>query len=69
MSEIKKNPEVEKECNCEAVKEELELTKKQLAQAEETIKQYDAAYKELQIKYNRLYGILGNTIDYSLGIK
>ena len=69
MSETEKNVNVEKSCDCEAIKAELETTKQELEQAREALKQYDAAYKELQVKYNRLYGILGNTIDYSLGIK
>ena len=62
MSETKKNIETVETCDCEAVKKELEA-------ARATIKQYAEAYKNLQTKFNRLYGILGNQIEYSLEIK
>ena len=66
MSETKKNVET---CDCEALNQELEVTKKELEAAREAIKQYEEAYKNLQTKFNRLYGILGNQIEYSLEIK
>lgn len=54
------------------VKEDLESKVKrlefELEDANKTIKQYESAYKELQNKFNRLYGILGNQIEYSLGM-
>jgi predicted nuclease with TOPRIM domain len=69
MTETKKNVETVETCDCEALKKELEEVKAELEQVKETNKQYEEAYKDLQIKFNRLYGILGNQIDYSLGIK
>ena len=69
MSETKKNVETVETCDCEAVKKELEATKQELEAARATIKQYEEAYKNLQTKFNRLYGILGNQIEYSLEIK
>ena len=59
MTETKKNVET---CDCEALKKEL-------ARVKEANKQYEEAYNDLQTRFNRLYGILGNQIDYSLGIK
>lgn len=53
----------------EIIKAELEATKRALEEKTELCNQYEEAYKELSIKYSRLYGILGNTIEYSLGIK
>lgn len=69
MSETKQNIEMVEACDCEAIKKELEATKQELEQVKETNKQYEEAYKDLQIKFNRLYGILGNQIEYSLNIK
>ena len=69
MSETKKNAETVETCDCEAIKKELEVTKQELEAARATIKQYEEAYKNLQTKFNRLYGILGNQIEYSLEIK
>lgn len=69
MSETKKNVEAVETCDCEAIKKELEATKQELEQVKETNKQYEEAYKDLQTKFNRLYGILGNQIEYSLNIK
>ena len=69
MSETNKNIETVETCDCEAIKKELEATKKELEAARATIKQYEETYKNLQIKFNRLYGILGNQIEYSLEIK
>lgn len=69
MAEVEKNVDVEKECNCEALKAELKSVKEELEKANNTIKQYDIAYKELQIKFNRLYEMLGHQIEYSLGVK
>ena len=69
MSETKKNVETVETCDCEAVKKEIEATKQELEAASATIKQYEEAYKNLQTKFNRLYGILGNQIEYSLEIK
>lgn len=69
MSEIKKNAETVETCDCEALKKELEEVKAELTQVKEANKQYKEAYMDLQIKFNRLYDILGNQIEYSLGIK
>lgn len=69
MSETKKDVETVETCDCETLKKELEEVKAELAQAKETNKQYEEAYKDLQTRFNRLYGILGNQIEYSLGIK
>lgn len=69
MTETKKNVEAVETCDCEALKKELERVKAELAQVKETNKQYEEAYNDLKIKFNRLYGILGNQIEYSLGIK
>ena len=69
MSETKKNTETVEACDCEAIKKELEVTKQELEAARATIKRYEEAYKNLQTKFNRLYGILGNQIEYSLEIK
>ena len=73
MTETKKNVET---CDCEAIKNELEALKKEfeavkaeLEQAKQLNQQYEEGYKALQIRYNRLYDILGNQIEYSLGIK
>lgn len=66
MSENKKNVET---CDCEALTRELEEVKAELARVKEINKQYEESYKDLQIRFNRLYGILGNQIEYSLGIK
>lgn len=66
MTETKKNVET---CDCEALKKELEEVKAELARVKEANKQYEEAYNDLQTRFNRLYGILGNQIDYSLGIK
>lgn len=66
MTETKKNVET---CDCEALKKELEEVKAELAQVKETNKQYEEAYKHLQTRFIRLYGILGNQIEYSLEIK
>ena len=66
MVETKKTTET---CDCESLKKELEEIKVELAQVKETNKRYEEAYKDLQSKVNRLYGILGNLIEYSLGIK
>ena len=69
MSESKKNIETTEPCDCELLKKELEEVKAELAQVKEANKQYKEAYADLQIKFNRLYGILGNQIEYTLGIK
>lgn len=62
MAETKKTEEATKCVNCEELQ-------KQLDEANEKIKQYEEAYKKLQTRYTRLYGILGNQIEYSLGIE
>ena len=64
MEEKKIDKEVEKvtECDCEALKLELEQTKK-------TLQAYIEAYKELTNKYNRLYAILDNQIEFTLNLK
>lgn len=69
MTEIEKNTKALESCDCESIKKELEITKADLEKANEIIKQYEEAYKELQTKFNRLYSILGNQIEYSLNIK
>ena len=69
MTETKKNVGTVETCDCEALKKELEEVKAELTRVKETNKQYEEAYKDLQTKFNRLYGILGNQIEYSLGIK
>lgn len=62
MAETKKIEETTKCANCEDLQ-------KQLNEANEKIKQYEDAYSKLQVRYTRLYGILGNQIEYSLGIE
>ena len=69
MSETKKSIEAEETCDCEVLKKELESTKQELEKVKEINKQYEEAYNDLQIKFNRLYGILGNQIEYTLNIK
>ena len=69
MSETKNTTQLEKECNCEALKLELEQTKAQLKEATDLNKQYEEAYTNLVTRYNRLRSMLDNTIEYSLGAK
>lgn len=57
------------EYDCEKLKEELEETKIKLKETEKLLAQYETSYKELQFKFNRLYGVLGNQIEYTLNIK
>ena len=65
---MSENKNIEK-LNHEELSQELENTKNELTKANEIIAQYEAAYKELQSKYNKLYGLLGNTIEYSISVK
>ena len=70
MEEKKTQPVVKEEnCNCEAIKAELEQTKQELAKAVDLNKKYEEAYSELVTRYNRLRAMLDNTIEYSLGAK
>lgn len=48
---------------------DCENYKLQLKQAEDTIKQYEQAYQELQTKFNKLYNLYLNNLDFELGIK
>lgn len=57
------------ECDCEALRAELATVKADLKKANATIKQYEAAYNDLQIKFHRLYDILGNQIEQTLSVK
>ena len=67
--DVEATPVVAHECDCETLKIELAKVKAELEQANATIKQYEAAYGELQIKYRRLYDILGNQIEQTLSVK
>lgn len=65
MSENKKTIEatnIDKNAEYEAVVAELK-------KAQDTISQYEAAYKDLQSRFNRLSGILNAQIEYTLSIK
>ena len=59
----------EENCNCEAIKAELDQTKAELVKVSELNKKYEEAYSELVTRYNRLRAMLDNTIEYSLGAK
>jgi predicted transcriptional regulator len=66
MDNNKENVEVKKD-DTHAL--EYEQLKSELAEANDTIKKYEDAYKELSVKYNRLYAMLGNQIEFALNLK
>ena len=61
-------PERDFEGEINNLKRELEEVKKERDEAKNTISQYEVEYKKLSIKFNRLYGILGTTIDGALNM-
>ena len=69
--EEKKNQTTVKEekCNCEAIKAELDQTKAELAKTIELNKKYEEAYSDLVNRYNKLRGMVDNTIEYFLVMK
>ena len=71
MEEKKSQTKVKEEetCNCEAIKAEVEQLKAELAEATDLNKKYEEAYSGLVARYNKLRGMLDNTIEYALGIK
>lgn len=63
MEEVTMEDEATKsKCNCEELKKENEELKK-------INSQYEKAYTELSMKYNKLYALLGHTIEFSLEVK
>lgn len=61
-------PERDFEGEINNFKRELEEVKKERDEAKNTISQYEAEYRKLSTKFNRLYGILGTTIDGALNM-
>lgn len=53
-----------KEEEVASLRAELEQVKEELVKAQELNNQYEAAYKEQMEKYNRLFGLFANNIDY-----
>lgn len=68
VSEVVGEPERDFEGEINNLKRELEEVKKERDEAKNTISQYEVEYKKLSIKFNRLYGILGATIDGALNM-
>lgn len=61
-------PERDFEGEINNLKRELEEVKKERDEAKNTISQYEAEYRKLSTKFNRLYSILGTTIDGALNM-
>ena len=61
-------PERDFEGEINNIKRELEEVKKERDEAKNTLSQYEAEYRKLSTKFNRLYSILGTTIDGALNI-
>lgn len=61
-------PERDFEGEINNLKRELEEVKKERDEVRNTISQYEVEYKKLSTKFNRLYGILGTTIDGALNM-
>ena len=66
--EVVGEPERDFEGEINNLKRELEEVKKERNEAKNTVSQYEAEYKKLSIKFNRLYSILGTTIDGALNM-
>lgn len=61
-------PERDFEGEINSLKRELEEVKKERDDVKNTLSQYEAEYRKLSTKFNRLYGILGTTIDGALNM-
>lgn len=61
-------PERDFEGEINNLKRELEEVKKERDEAKNTLSQYEAEYRKLSTKFNRLYSILGTTIDGALNM-
>lgn len=61
-------PERDFEGEINNLKRELEEVKKERDEAKNTLSQYEAEYRKLSTKFNRLYSILGTTIDSALNM-
>lgn len=61
-------PERDFEGEINNLKRELEEVKKERDEAKNTLSQYEAEYRKLSTKFNRLYSILGTTIDCTLNM-
>lgn len=61
-------PERDFEGEINNLKRDLEEVKKERDEAKNTLSQYEAEYRKLSTKFNRLYSILGTTIDGALNM-
>lgn len=68
VSEVVGEPERDFEGEINNLKRELEEVKREKDEVKKVLSQYEEEYKNLSIKFNRLYGILGTTIDNALNM-